>query len=47
MLAVLWVLNLSDGNHGLLNIAERAGLSNDLIAAAADRLLAAGLIAKE
>jgi aminopeptidase-like protein len=24
--ALLWVLNLSDGRHSLLDIAERAGL---------------------
>ena len=26
LMARLWVLNLSDGRHGLLDIAERAGL---------------------
>ncbi len=30
-LAMLWVLNLSDGNHSLLDIAERSGLSFNLI----------------
>ncbi len=43
-LAMLWVLNLSDGEHGLLDIAERAGLAFDTVAAAADALADAGLI---
>ncbi len=43
-LALLWVLNLSDGEHGLLDIAERSGLSFDTVAAAADALCGAGLI---
>jgi aminopeptidase-like protein len=30
-LAMLWILNLSDGAHSLLDIAERAGMSFDLI----------------
>jgi aminopeptidase-like protein len=25
-MAMLWILNLSDGTHSLLDIAERAGL---------------------
>ena len=37
--ALLWVLNLSDGEHSLLEIAERSGLSFDLLAAAADTLV--------
>ena len=36
--ALLWVLNMSDGNHGLLDIAERSGLAFSVIRAAADRL---------
>ncbi|WP_340557123.1 DUF4910 domain-containing protein [Streptomyces sp. GSL17-111] len=43
-LALLWVLNLSDGEHGLLDIAERSGLPFDTVAAAADALCGAGLI---
>lgn len=43
-LAILWVLNLSYGNHSLLDIAERAGISFDQIKRAADLLLANGLI---
>lgn len=37
-LAMLWVLNLSDGRHSLLDIAERSGTSFDAIAQAADTL---------
>lgn len=43
-LAMLWVLNLSDGTHALLDIAERSGLDFGLIRAAADRLLESGLL---
>lgn len=38
-MAILWVLNLSDGNHTLLDIAERSGLPFDVIKTAADALL--------
>lgn len=38
-LALLWVLNLSDGNHTLLDIAERAGCAFNTIKCAADLLL--------
>lgn len=38
-LAMLWVLNASDGNHTLLDIAERAKLPFSLIERAADALL--------
>jgi aminopeptidase-like protein len=34
-MAMLWTLNLSDGRHSLLDIAERASLSFDVIASAA------------
>jgi aminopeptidase-like protein len=43
-LALLWVLNLSDGEHDLLGIAERSGLSFAAIREAADALLEAGLL---
>jgi aminopeptidase-like protein len=36
--ARLWVLNLSDGEHALLDIADRAGLSFDAVCNAADVL---------
>ncbi|RIL07696.1 MAG: peptidase M28 [Proteobacteria bacterium] len=42
--AVLWVLNLSDGRHGLLDIAERSGLAFDRIHAAAAVLREHGLL---
>jgi len=37
-LAMLWVLNLSDGAHTLLDIADRSGLEFNLISNAADEL---------
>ncbi|EHR48891.1 hypothetical protein with aminopeptidase-like domain [Saccharomonospora marina XMU15] len=43
-LAMLWVLNLSDGEHSLLDIAERSGLSFDATADAAAALSRAGLL---
>jgi aminopeptidase-like protein len=43
-LAMLWVLNLSDGHHDLLAIADRARLPFPAVAAAADALHAAGLL---
>ena len=43
-LALLWVLNLSDGAHTLLHIAERSGLPFDVVKKAADALEAVGLL---
>lgn len=43
--ARLWVLNLSDGEHSLLDIAERSSLSFFLIKEAADLLFQNGLLA--
>ncbi|MEU9605685.1 DUF4910 domain-containing protein [Streptomyces sp. NPDC048057] len=43
-MAMLWVLNLADGEHSLLDVAERSGLPFDTVAGAADALGAAGLI---
>ncbi|MDO4636107.1 MAG: DUF4910 domain-containing protein [Lautropia sp.] len=43
-LALLWVLNQSDGTHSLLEIAERAGQPFDLIHQAAEALLHNGLL---
>jgi aminopeptidase-like protein len=43
-LAMLWVLNLSDGTTDLLAIADRARLPFSAVAAAADALHAAGLL---
>ena len=42
--AMLWVLNLSDGDHTLLDIAERSGLEFDLIRNAAELLLKHNLL---
>jgi aminopeptidase-like protein len=44
--ARLWVLNLSDGEHSLLNIAERSGLPFSAIGDAAQLLLENGLLAE-
>lgn len=43
-LAMLWVLNLSDGEHPLLEIAQRAQLPFDLIRQAAEALFAHDLL---
>jgi len=43
-MALLWVLNLSDGAHSLLDIAERANLSFHTIKAAAAALAATDLL---
>lgn len=42
--ARLWVLNFSDGQHSLLDIAERSGLPFSAISAAAELLCEAGLL---
>jgi aminopeptidase-like protein len=43
-LGILWVLNLADGDHSLLDIADRAGMSFDEVSKAADDLMRAGLL---
>jgi aminopeptidase-like protein len=43
-MALLWVLNLADGRHSLLDTAERAGVPFAAIRAAADALLAVDLL---
>ena len=43
-MALLWVLNLADGRHSLLDMAERAGLPFATIRAAADALAGADLL---
>ena len=43
-LALLWVLNLSDGEHDLLDISERSDMTFAAIREAADALLEAGLL---
>jgi len=44
-LALLWVLNLSDGKHALLDIADRANLSWSAVNKAAEALCVSGLLA--
>ena len=43
-LALLWTLNLSDGQNSLLDIAERSGLEFNLISEAADILVEKDLL---
>ena len=45
-MAMLWVLNLSDGDHSLLDVAERAGLPFALVADVAVALEEAGLLSR-
>ena len=44
-MAMLWVLNLSDGEHSLLDIAERAGLPFAVVRGTAELLHKNGLLA--
>jgi aminopeptidase-like protein len=44
IMARLWVLNLSDGKHSLLDIAERSGISFPILSEAADLLCQKGLL---
>jgi aminopeptidase-like protein len=44
MMARFWVLNLSDGQHSLLDIAERSDISFPVISEAADQLCQKGLL---
>jgi aminopeptidase-like protein len=44
-MAMLWLLNQSDGDHSLLDVADRAGLPFALVAEAAKALEDAGLLA--
>ena len=43
-MAMLWVLNLADGDNSLLGIAERSGLRFADVAAAAELLREHGLL---
>jgi aminopeptidase-like protein len=43
-MAMLWVLNLADGRHSLLDVAERSGLRFDAVQRAADALLGKALL---
>ena len=42
--ATMWVLNLADGEHDLLSVAERSGMNYHLLADRARACIAAGLI---
>jgi len=44
-MAMLWILNLSDGTHSLLDIAERADLPFPIVRSTAELLRAQGLLA--
>jgi aminopeptidase-like protein len=46
LLPRLWVLNLSDGRHSLLDVAERSGLAFSSVREAAGLLLDGGLLAR-
>ena len=43
-IAMLWVLNQSDGEHSLCEVAERSGLPPGVVGEAADALREAGLL---
>jgi aminopeptidase-like protein len=43
-LAILWVLNLSDGDHSLLDVCERSGMDFGRVLEAARALREAGLL---
>ncbi|MBD2247152.1 DUF4910 domain-containing protein [Nostoc sp. FACHB-888] len=43
-MAMLWVLNLSDGNHTLLEISEKSGIEFEVIKKTADTLLQFNLL---
>ena len=43
-LAMLWLLNLSDGRHDVLAVAERSGLDFQVVAETAERLVEHGLL---
>ncbi len=45
-MAMLWVLNLSDGRHSLLDIAERASMPFEIVRQAASVLQEHGLLAR-
>ncbi len=46
-MAFLWILNLADGRHSLLDIAERAKLPFGTVADAARLLEASGLLVED
>ncbi|MBW8331890.1 MAG: DUF4910 domain-containing protein [Prolixibacteraceae bacterium] len=46
-MALLWILNLSDGNHSLLDIAKKSGIDFEILTQATNKLLKAGLLREE
>ena len=46
-MAMLWILNLSDGSHSLLDIAERAELPFAIVRSTAELLQAHGLLTSQ
>jgi hypothetical protein len=46
-MAFLWILNLADGRHSLLDIAERAKLPFEIVAEAARLLRESGLLVED
>lgn len=46
-MAMLWVLNLADGKHSLLDMAERSGVEFDLLQSVAAVLAQAGLLIEQ
>ena len=44
-MALLWVLNQSDGSNSVMDIATRSGLPIGTVSTAVDRLLEAELLA--
>jgi aminopeptidase-like protein len=46
-MAMLWVLNLADGKHSLLDIAERSGVDFELLQSVAVVLARAGLLVEQ
>jgi aminopeptidase-like protein len=46
-MAFLWILNLSDGRHSLLDIAQRADLAFGVVAEAARLLQDSGLLVEQ
>jgi aminopeptidase-like protein len=46
-MAMLWVLNLADGRHSLLDIAERSGMDFELLHSVAVALARADLLVEQ
>ena len=43
-MALLWMLNLSDGENSVLDVAERSGLSCEELRRATEKLVSCGLL---